>query len=242
MKRIIGGFILGALLFGSMGVYAAGGNLIEVFYSIKAIKIDNVSQSPNKKPFAYEGTTYVPLRFISENLGKEVKWDQKTQTIFIGNQISDAAYYLGDQIKDMNQQINRYNYIVNGYQSNNKIKSNVNVEYENYLTFYLEKFYEARGAWSYIEYPLNGQFKTFRSTVGLTEEYKNTTSTIDVRIYADDQLIYQHSFKAGDMPTNINLNVEKAIKLKIETSADVIPGDDSNDYSQIGLFNPYLLK
>lgn len=34
--------------------------------------------------FVYEGTTYVPLRFMAESLGKEVAWDGKTSSIFVG--------------------------------------------------------------------------------------------------------------------------------------------------------------
>lgn len=30
-----------------------------------------------------EGTTMVPLRFVSEALGAEVRWDEETQTIYI---------------------------------------------------------------------------------------------------------------------------------------------------------------
>ncbi|MCL6451165.1 MAG: NPCBM/NEW2 domain-containing protein [Acetobacteraceae bacterium] len=34
--------------------------------------------------FVYQGTTYVPLRFISEALDQEVVWDGRTYTIYIG--------------------------------------------------------------------------------------------------------------------------------------------------------------
>ncbi|MGO4276406.1 stalk domain-containing protein, partial [Paenibacillus sp. TAF58] len=37
------------------------------------------------KGFIYEGSTYVPLRFISEALGKKVEWDEENETIWIGN-------------------------------------------------------------------------------------------------------------------------------------------------------------
>jgi hypothetical protein len=240
MKKIISSFLLGGLLFGSAGAYAAGGNLIEVFYTIKAIKIDNVTQNPDKKPFAYEGTTYVPLRFISEKLDKEVKWDQNTQTIFIGNQIDESAYFLGDKIQNMNYQ-SYYGDYENVFGSRDTISSNIGKEYENYLSLYNPSTYSG-GAFSTIQYPLNGQFKKFVSTVGITSNYQNSRSTINVNVYADDKIVYQNSFEPGSMPTDINVNVENALKLIIETTIEEVPGDDGTDTSEIGFFNPHLLK
>lgn len=235
MKKLISGFILGALLFGSVGAYAAGGNLIEVFYTIKGIKIDNVTKTPDKKPFAYEGTTYVPLRFISENLGEEVKWDQKTQTIYIGKTDDPSAAYLGDKVKYMNFQEGGGSSFYSTYQEDIKIKDNIGNEYENFLTMYTGYEY-TQDDWCYIEYPLNGQYSIFNTTVGLTDEYKSTEEEITVEIFADDQVIYSRVFKAGDMPEKISLNVKNGLKLKIKTT-----GTDYDNY-QIGFFNPHLLK
>jgi hypothetical protein len=39
----------------------------------------------------YEGTTYVPLRVISEQLGKNVNWDSVTKTVYIENQTSSGV-------------------------------------------------------------------------------------------------------------------------------------------------------
>jgi len=34
-------------------------------------------------PFIYSGRTYVPLRFVSEALGKEVRWDDQNRVVYI---------------------------------------------------------------------------------------------------------------------------------------------------------------
>lgn len=45
------------------------------------IKYNN--QTINADNFIYKGTTYVPLRFLSENFGKIVNWDEKNRIINI---------------------------------------------------------------------------------------------------------------------------------------------------------------
>jgi hypothetical protein len=51
--------------------------------------------------FIYDGVTYVPLRFLSEALGKKVEWDDATSTIWMGDRTAaDAvvATYQGGQV------------------------------------------------------------------------------------------------------------------------------------------------
>lgn len=59
---------------------------ITVVYRPMTFVVDGVPKTPpaNAQPFIYEGTTYVPLRFLSEALGKAVEWDGETGTIYIG--------------------------------------------------------------------------------------------------------------------------------------------------------------
>ncbi|MEW6573253.1 MAG: copper amine oxidase N-terminal domain-containing protein [Bacillota bacterium] len=79
-------FVLGSLLV--LQIAYAGHALQSIavdFYAVKKIIIDNVDKTPrDKKPFVYNGTTYVPLRYVAEAFGKEVKWDGTTGTIYIG--------------------------------------------------------------------------------------------------------------------------------------------------------------
>ena len=55
------------------------------------IYVDGVEMKPtdaNGKPvdtFIYNGTTYVPLRAVSQSLGENVQWDGATQTVYIGD-------------------------------------------------------------------------------------------------------------------------------------------------------------
>lgn len=249
LKRAVIGFLLGAMLFGGIGAYAASeSKMIEVFYIVKDIKINNVSQMPEQAPFVYEGTTYVPLRYISEKLGEQVKWDGSTGTIYIGDTGEENAVYLEDGIKNMRFSATDDDSRL-GSSNGNKIKDNINNEYDQYVTLYIDAVnfygfpYETSTAT--VEYPLNGQFKTFKATAGLTENYKDTISKVELTIKGDDEIIYEGVIEAGEMPLEIDLDVSGVVKLSI--SAKNINGQKShigarNGNVQIGLFNAKVIK
>lgn len=71
-------------------VYAA--NLtkkIDVLYDDIKILSNNIEFMPvdehgsQVEPFIYEGTTYLPVRAVSEVLGKNVSWDSETKTVMV---------------------------------------------------------------------------------------------------------------------------------------------------------------
>ncbi len=88
---IIGMAIMMVFSFASKSSIA--GNMkknIEVLYSDIKLVIDGVKITPKDsngkevEPFIYEGTTYLPIRAISELLEEQVDWDQETKTVYIG--------------------------------------------------------------------------------------------------------------------------------------------------------------
>ncbi len=87
MKKFIAGLLIGATLM-SGAVYATGAKL-EV--SLQSLKFFINGTSTQQSAFIHEGTTYVPVRFVSEKLGKEVVWDGKTQSITIGEKGETAT-------------------------------------------------------------------------------------------------------------------------------------------------------
>ena len=241
MKKNIKWFLIGFLVcifLTSSIAYAAGGQMIEVFYNVKDIKIDMVSKMPeNEKPFVFNGTTYVPLRYIAENLNMPVQWDAKTQTVFIGKTEEPNEVYIGNGIEYMNYQKGsipaEFSY---AYNSNKTVHDNIGNEYANYLTLSNSWVYTKENAWNYIEFPLNGQYKKFKAKVGLTDKYKNTTDKVTLTISADDKEIYKKTFEAGDFPEEIELDVTNINKIQFKA---VTTGNDS---LEIGLFNPRFVK
>lgn len=84
MKGLLLGLTLGTMMTGSLA-YATNSTQIEVYFRELKFMFDGVEKSPNgQSAFIYDGSTYVPLRFVGETLGKEVGFDNDTGTIWIG--------------------------------------------------------------------------------------------------------------------------------------------------------------
>lgn len=85
-KHFLLGFLLGALIFGSISVFAdsvtiqAFFNNIKVSVDGKAIELKD-SKGNKVEPFIHEGTTYLPVKAIAESLGMEVKYNETTNTV-----------------------------------------------------------------------------------------------------------------------------------------------------------------
>jgi hypothetical protein len=83
-KQLVIGMIIGALLFGCIPALGANGaKTISVLYNNIKITVDGKELKTNVEPFQYNGNTFVPIRVISEALGVNVNWNDKTKTIEI---------------------------------------------------------------------------------------------------------------------------------------------------------------
>ena len=86
-------FILVVLMLGSPVLARNFSKTIDIVYKDIKILVDGSLIIPKDakgrivEPFIYEGTTYLPVRAISEALGKQVEWDGATNSIYIGEQI-----------------------------------------------------------------------------------------------------------------------------------------------------------
>jgi foldase protein PrsA len=83
VKGLIIGLSLGSLIAGS-AAYASATQIEVVFKNIKYMFDGVEKKSSQGQGIIYNNTTYVPLRFVSEALGKKVDWDEKNQTIWFG--------------------------------------------------------------------------------------------------------------------------------------------------------------
>ncbi len=98
------GFVLALLLSVTVTAFAGTGvqRTITAAFGGLSIVMDGVRMSPKDvnnnevQPILYGGTTYVPIRFLSEALGKKVNFVGSTSSIFIGEQQKVEAFLLRD--------------------------------------------------------------------------------------------------------------------------------------------------
>ena len=91
MKRFISGIIIGAMVTTSVTALAATAKNIQAIYSVKSLVVNGVDTGKGNTAFVSGGTTYVPLRTVSDALGHDISWDSNTKTIYINTNNSNST-------------------------------------------------------------------------------------------------------------------------------------------------------
>ncbi len=73
-------------------------NNIKLVVNGQTVKFGKDSAGKTIEPFIYNGTTYLPVRAVGEALGKEVNWDGKNQTVYVGEgkKADNSKVYMTD--------------------------------------------------------------------------------------------------------------------------------------------------
>jgi hypothetical protein len=71
------------MAFSGISLGTDGAKNIKVYYKGIKLKINGAIKNTAQEPFMFNNRTYVPLRYISEVLEADVKWDNSTKTIGI---------------------------------------------------------------------------------------------------------------------------------------------------------------
>ncbi len=131
MKKIISIMLIMVATLMSISYASSGTKEATLNYMGITLNIDNVEVVPRDvngtivNPFTIDGTTYLPVRAISEALGKSVNWDSKTYTVSIENKNEDynLEEFSGVSDKKISQEVKNLYY--------NDISIKINGEYIN---------------------------------------------------------------------------------------------------------------
>ena len=183
---------------------------ISVVFDDYHIYIDGADKSDipdGKSAFIYDGTTYVPLRYIGESMGKQVTWDGDTKSIYINDD--------GSERKDL--------YFAKiGYESSDEgiyLDGETNDVYLNWSAYYNGTDPRA------IVYNLNGLAKTIYGTIDASETVSNEMAGRVTFYDQDDRVLYQSPMmRNATDPISFEVPVSGVLQLKVEFS-----GYNAND-------------
>lgn len=224
MKKFLAGILIGTVLTGSVTVMAKGGKMIEVFYTVKKIVVDEASRTidSKNKPFVYNGQAYVPLSFISENLGINAAWNAKTKTISIGEGAEEEVNYWSEHLKaSYNKGGVKYT------SSGKKVKDTAGETYTNYLLAPLNKE-------SIIAFPLKGKYKEFKALLGTPDAYKDYDGA-NLMIDIDGEEIFNQDVLPEDLSEEISFDITDANVITFKVTP-------IGNHGGIALFNGEFIK
>ena len=204
VRDILTGALAMALVFAlaSPAGAALAGKTIQVLTGVD-IYVDGVEMKPtdaNGKPvdtFVYNGTTYVPLRAVSQYLGKAVSYDGKNQRVYIGEAPGMKQYLLN---------------VCPPYQTGAyRERTTVNmcgIKYANGMSL---------GGLSdgYALFNLNGQYDSFSFVAGhIDGAYMSKGQQYN--IYLDGELAFSVDLDPEAMPQRYEVPLHGAVQMKIE--------------------------
>ncbi len=194
-----------------------------------AIRLDGQTQTmydaQGKRvyPISYNGTTYVPIRAVSNMLGIDVEWDGANNTILLGDndvvpktKITDLVYY--NRLR--NSSNHRYEK-VNSAMDN---LGNTYIDPLRLMTSCESNYWET--------YMLTEDFSTFTGVLFIGYEDRDSRTTCNVRIYGDGELLYNSpTMTNGVKPVDFSVDIDGVDELKIE-----INGEWSSSYSWLSVY------
>ena len=212
-KRLQGlaiGLLIGIIFTGSVVYAKTGTNMIEVVYQNVKLYVDGVLVTPKDangnivEPFISNGTTYLPVRALSEALGKDVRWDGKTSSVIIGLRPGEVVYF-DDVLLPYKIEEN------DGY-------FQAGVKTGKYVAMAGVKYYHGvSNVYNYTAttgyYNTNAQYSQLSGMYGPRDG--NTPKTQKIDIYGDGRIIKSFEFSNSDMPTDFSVDLSGVLQLKI---------------------------
>lgn len=104
------------VVFGAVTVYGAS-NVSTVLQAYKGVKIvyNGTTLTSTSEPYIINNTTYVPIRMLMNQFGKDISWDATNQQVIINNSAEEIAK--DKQIEDLKNQVTSLNAKIKGLET-----------------------------------------------------------------------------------------------------------------------------
>ncbi|MGE8035413.1 stalk domain-containing protein [Lysinibacillus sp. NPDC093692] len=207
----LGFFILGGLTFTYLSTTEAASNLkkISVFQDTINYYFDKVEKKPQagQSGFIYEGTTYVPMRFVAESLGKKVTWDGKSKSVYIG----DVPKFIAlKDVKPIGSDEDHF------FHNPSSIVISTGEKFER--SYQLGGYHGGGAVQDHtVEYLANGNYKGFETYLAPVKKLSAGSFGVGyMKIYADNKLIYDSGSIKEKIKVNVNLEGISKVKIEME--------------------------
>lgn len=181
---------------------------IQAVYNNIKLVVDGVPTTPKDsngttvEPFIYNGTTYLPVRAVGEALGKQVSWDGKTKTVYIGEAPGQVTYLL-----DVCKPYESYEFETpTTFTMTGKTYSNGFVLTCNTI------YTDGQG---YAMFNLNGAYSTLEFDFGHVDGTDMYEDDGHYYFYLDGKLVKTISPNAEDMVKHYKMSLNNALQMKI---------------------------
>lgn len=204
------GLLIGTTVAGGSVWAATGMRSIDVMFDNIKIYMDGELVEPKDangqtvEPFVYNGTTYLPVRAVSNAIGKDVSWDGVEKVVYLGAKPGNSENWL--DVCGPYQYHSGKEYRL----SDNKYFTMSGKKYTNGFTL---------GEWgSNAEalFNLNGKYNTLSFTVGHVDGKDTTDRTLN--IYLDGIIAYTKELKYDDVAKKVTVPLNGALQMKIEVA------------------------
>lgn len=195
---------------------------VNIYINDKKLEPKDANGNP-VEVFAYNGTTYLPVRAVSEALGQPVQWDGGTSSVYIGKHneekpavwLSDLDYFdkngrwtIGETTKD-----NLGNEHGHSFEGTTAI-SDGSIIHQS-ITYKLNAQYSRLTGWLYQLY----------------DRRAHHVSDTVLSVYGDGELIWKGTVNSGIDPIAFDINVKGVLELEIHMDAD---GNSAIGYGALG--------
>lgn len=199
----VSGTIFGCSLMLTTVSFADGGI---IKFIVNGLDLTPTNGKYNNAPatIVQNGTTYVPIRLVSNMLDVPIKWDGGTRSIIIGDEIK------GTYLSDLNPSFVKHE--DSGY--NGKLYLNKRDFVINERDFGTKGIEIYNTKESVIQYDLNSKYNNLSLYVGIDDDtYKELPQR--VAILGDEQVLWEGLLVYGSKPEKIDLNISNVKLLKI---------------------------
>ena len=222
MKKKISAAVLAAAMILSTSVVLAQSQAKEILVYESGAKIyaDAKLVALDNAPFVYNGTTYLPIRSVSDALGEEVSYNATDKAIYIGIQ-PGVPQYMTEVVKPVDQLYGEV----------------YKLDFKQKLTMLGRKYSTgiAIDKNGYMEFKLDGRFTTVKADLGIRGGGVTDSASISVSVYKDNKDYKTFVLSGSDSdPKKIEIPVTGTNILRVQV--------DDWDYgsASVGLGDPMI--